>query len=362
MDYYNSYNYMNSTVDSIFAGIVAIYLIILAVLALFYVISYVFKGIGMFTIAKRQGKEYPWLAFIPFARTYLHGELAGNIRLKNKSIKNPGIWLLVMPFIFGALNFIFYIIFCAVGFSALSSVTFGSIYGHHMTGLSTGAIMGMIVVFLLWMATAVIYGAAFKVLKALVNHQIVGGFTTSNMSVAHAVLCLIVPLYESICLFVMRNRPYQPGKEPDLGRPFMQAPPPVVPPQGGPAPGMSAPYGAPVGAPQGGPVPHEEPAVAPQEAQVPHEEPAAPPQEAPAPHEGPAVPPQEAQVPHEGATVPSKEDAPVVLHGELDQVEQDQKNTDSETKDQSGSEPQNEPQGSQTYGEYVKQNEDSNQD
>lgn len=84
MNYYNTYNYTTSAADSILAGILAIYFIVLLVFFLFYIISYVFKGIGMYTIAKRQGMDYPWLAFIPFARTYLHGELAGRISLKKK--------------------------------------------------------------------------------------------------------------------------------------------------------------------------------------------------------------------------------------------------------------------------------------
>ena len=234
MDYYNTYDYMDSAVDSIATGIVAIYLIVLAVWALFYVISYVFKGIGIYTIAKRQGKEYPWLAFIPFARTFLHGELAGDIRLKNKSIKNPGIWLLVMPFIFGAVNFVFYLLFWAVGFGALSGMFSNAMYGygHYQAELSIGGIMGLIIILLLWIASGVIYGAVYKVLRTLINHQILERFTTPNMSVAHAVLCFLIPLYESICLFIMRNRPYNPGMEPDLGRPFMQVPPVAVPPQG----------------------------------------------------------------------------------------------------------------------------------
>lgn len=244
-EYYNTYNYLDSTVDSIMTGIVAIYLIALLVFALFYVISYVFKGIGMYTIAKRQGRDNPWLAFIPFARTYLHGELAGNISLKNKGIRNPGIWLLVMPFIFGAVNMVFYIVSWVAGigiFSRMfSSIGYG--YGHHSAGLSTGGIMGIIVIILLWSAVSVVYSAVYKVLKALVNRQILERFTSPNMAVAHAVFCFLIPLYESICLFVMRNRPYNPGMEPDFGRPFMQAPPPMGP--GAPVPDMPAP-GAPV--------------------------------------------------------------------------------------------------------------------
>ena len=66
-------------------------------------------------------------------------------------------------------------------------------------------------------------------LRILVNRQIYEKFTTPGMAVAHAVLGVLLPLYESICLFVMRNRPYNPGKEPDLGTPFMTTSPPIAP-------------------------------------------------------------------------------------------------------------------------------------
>ena len=60
MNYYDSYTYTyNSPLDSMLTGILAIYLIVFAVWFIFFVISYVFKGIGMYTIAKRQRKYYP---------------------------------------------------------------------------------------------------------------------------------------------------------------------------------------------------------------------------------------------------------------------------------------------------------------
>lgn len=240
MNYYDTYDYMyRTTADSMITGIVAVYLIALMVWLLFYIISYVFKGIGMYTIAKRQGMDYPWLAFIPFARKYLQGELGGRITLKSRSIKNPGIWLLVMPFIFGVVNFVLYMVFWVIGVGAFANIVsnyeFGYNYGTpHIGG---GMILGLLVLAIIWIIVAVIYSAVYKVLAVLVNHQILEKFTSKNMSIAHAVLCIFIPLYESICFFVMRNRDFNPGMEPDLGRPFIQVQPPVMPPEGTPGPG-----------------------------------------------------------------------------------------------------------------------------
>ncbi len=228
MDYYTDYGYggMNSSLT----GILSIYLILLALYFLFYIISYIFKGIGMYTIAKRQGSDYPWLAFIPFARTYLHGELSGSIKLKTKTIKNPGIWFLAMPFIFGAINFIFYILFVVVGIgSSFSAVLTDPYMEYGSPSIGTGAIMGMIIIGVLWLIVALLYEAVYRVLAVLINHQILEKFTSKNMSIAHAVLCSVVPLYETICLFVMRNKAFNPGMEPDLGNTFIQPEQPVIP-------------------------------------------------------------------------------------------------------------------------------------
>lgn len=83
--------------DSIFGAILSIYLIVLAMVIIFTLVSYIFHSVGLYTIGKRLGKKHPWMAFIPFARDYFHGEMAGEIKLKKGSIKNPGIWKLIMP-------------------------------------------------------------------------------------------------------------------------------------------------------------------------------------------------------------------------------------------------------------------------
>lgn len=109
MDFGYNYNYeydypisYGNTGSSLFALFMTVYLVVIALILAAALASYIFHSIGMYTIGKRMGREHPWLAFIPFARDYFHGELAGEIPLKNKSIKNPGIWKLVVPIIYNA--------------------------------------------------------------------------------------------------------------------------------------------------------------------------------------------------------------------------------------------------------------------
>ena len=66
-----------------FAGDMAVtillsYLVILGILAIGCIASYLLRGIGMYTLGKRRGMNYPWLAFIPYARTYFQGELCAS--------------------------------------------------------------------------------------------------------------------------------------------------------------------------------------------------------------------------------------------------------------------------------------------
>lgn len=235
-DYGYSYNYDMS--NSVFAALMSIYLIIFMVALIFWIVEYVLFAIGLYTIAKRMGRNYPWLAFIPFARKYLHGELAGTIELKTRKIKNPGVWKLVLPIIAGAAFSLFMIILMvALGIGTFMAV--GS-YGY---GISGGTIMLAVVLLLIAAAVSVLYQAVYKVLCVLINIQIYDRFTTHNMGIVHAVLSAVVPLYEAFCLFVMRHKEFNPGMEPKLTPPPAPLPPvypgsPVPPEAGQPVNGQ----------------------------------------------------------------------------------------------------------------------------
>ncbi len=248
-DMYDSFDQSSQFMDTTLIGIMMICLIILLVCAIFGLISYILRGIGMYTMAKRQGMEYAWLAFIPFARTYLHGELAGTISLKQKSIRNPGIWLLALPFLYSAVSSLLSGIVWFVCFGSLSKMFQYAYMPYGRTDISVGSIMGIIILLIISIVISTGYTAVYKTFEVLVNHQILERFTSKNMSVAHAVLCTLVPLYESICFFVMRNYPFNPGMEPPRPQPFMQSPPPgsyygtPVPPPVSPVPPTGQGYG-----------------------------------------------------------------------------------------------------------------------
>ena len=237
--YTYEYNYPVSNSEGLVGVILSVYLIILTLILAFVLVSYIFHSVGLYTIGKRMGKEYPWLAFIPYARDYFQGELAGPIKLKNKEIKNPGIWNLVIPIISSVLAGVFGVLIILVtGVGAAAQIS-----GAGGAGI---ALLFVIMLYTLLIVAVIAAQAAQMALKVLINKQILERFTTGNMGLVHAVLMIVVPLYEALCFFVMRKRDFNPGMEPKISPP--PAPlPPVIP--GGP----EGPAATPPAPPQGGP-------------------------------------------------------------------------------------------------------------
>lgn len=237
--YTYEYNYPVSNSEGLVGVILSVYLIILTLILAFVLVSYIFHSVGLYTIGKRMGKEYPWLAFIPYARDYFQGELAGPIKLKNKEIKNPGIWNLVIPIISSVLAGVFGVLIILVtGVGAAAQIS-----GAGGAGI---ALLFVIMLYTLLIVAVIAVQAAQMALKVLINKQILERFTTGNMGLVHAVLMIVVPLYEALCFFVMRKRDFNPGMEPKITPP--PAPlPPVIP--GGP----EGPVPTPPTPPQGGP-------------------------------------------------------------------------------------------------------------
>lgn len=60
---------------------------------------FVLKGIGLYTIGKREKIAKPFLAFIPFASYYYLGRIIGPVRLFGFRIKNIGLFLSILLFL-----------------------------------------------------------------------------------------------------------------------------------------------------------------------------------------------------------------------------------------------------------------------
>lgn len=214
---YYSYNFDNSQLaqlESVSIAIVMLVMLALFVRGVFALAKYIIKGIGLYTLAARQGISAPGLAFVPFARVYLQGQIGGDIRLKQKTIRKPGIWLLGVSVIYGILLFTVYISSVVAGtWSVVADVQeYSYYYTHNIDGIK---ILAQILLPLLLVGiVGILHRIVQGVLLNLVNVQIYRKVTTENMAIVHAVLGYLIPMYEAVCLLVMRNRPFHPGMEP----------------------------------------------------------------------------------------------------------------------------------------------------
>lgn len=226
MDFDNSYEYVmpydnmfssTSGLDTFFSIFMTVYLIALAVIFIVAVVNYVFKSLALYTLAKRMGKANPWLAWIPFARVYLQGELAETIPLKTKAITRPGIWLLVVPLVLDAIMIALYVVLVLI--LGVGTALIGVSNSSGGTGIT---MMFAIFIGVMYVIIAVIKTAVTKTFYAMVDFQIIGRFTSRNMAIIHSVLGLFIPLYEAICLFVMRNKEFNPGMEPEIHETYQE--------------------------------------------------------------------------------------------------------------------------------------------
>lgn len=161
------------------------------------IVRYILKSIGMYRIARNRNMDNAWLAWVPYARTYLQGELSGVVSFGRQKIKNPGLWMILIPLVSG---FILIILNAMIIFSV---ITDGMYYVNGVTSLISGFLVFLVILVVLLAAVA---GIAVKVLRVFVNRQIFEALTSESMALFHAVASVFVPLYEDICFFVLRDK------------------------------------------------------------------------------------------------------------------------------------------------------------
>ena len=190
--YEYEYQYHPERAGEMFAVVFAsLWLAIMIGMLVFMLGSYLLHSFGLYTIAKRMGKKDAWMAFVPFAR------------LKNTTIKNPGLWKLLFPIIYsGAIGIYVLVLVFGIGMTLA-----GSAVNQNVTGAGM-SVLAFFFMYFVVIIVSILFGAVQIALNVLVNKQIYENFAEGNMPVIHAVLSSLVPLYEAICLFIMRKRPF----------------------------------------------------------------------------------------------------------------------------------------------------------
>ncbi len=106
----------------------AIALIFILTSAAINIICFVFKGIGLSTIAKREGHKNTYLAYIPFASYFLLGKIVGGVKVFGYRVKNLGLVAMISMFSYYVLNGLYE----------------GFLYGENIVSLVTTGELGVL--------------------------------------------------------------------------------------------------------------------------------------------------------------------------------------------------------------------------
>ncbi len=186
---------MNNAFGFGMGGALVAMLLLYGVLLLGSLAVYILKACGLMGFAKKRGVSSPGTAFIPLYQQYFHGSMAGPIRLKNKTVNNPGAWLLGGPFLFGAL--------IAAAYVPIFALAFMGVLLRERAALLVGPVM--IFVLLVYLAAFTVY-AALRALTAVVDYRLYRAALPEDRALLHAVMGAVMPPYEAVCLFVLSRR------------------------------------------------------------------------------------------------------------------------------------------------------------
>lgn len=206
MNFYYSYDTnLDSIVGTAASTILSVVSVAMAIWGVCWIAGYILRGFGLYTIAKDQGDANAWMAFVPFARQYQQGALAGDITIKKKTIRKTGILFLVLPIAWGIVSYLISMV-CSMSVAG-KLIKYGifAVQGQKFFDLEDiiEPLMGFFLIYALLM---LVYKAVYNVLQILIDMQILSKYTEGNMPVIHSVLSVFVPLYESICFFVISRK------------------------------------------------------------------------------------------------------------------------------------------------------------
>ena len=152
---------------------------------------------------KADGEKRCMDGICTFCENILPREYGRSDPTENTTIKNPGLWKLLFPIIYsGAIGIYVLVLVFGIGMTLA-----GSAVNQNVTGAGM-SVLAFFFMYFVVIIVSILFGAVQIALNVLVNKQIYENFAEGNMPVIHAVLSSLVPLYEAICLFIMRKRPF----------------------------------------------------------------------------------------------------------------------------------------------------------
>ena len=215
---YNTSEQITDEMMAVFYPIFIFALIIYAVLFIYIFIDYLIKAVAIMKLSKARGLKNGWFGFLPYLRDYQLGSIAGEIQFGGKRIKNPGIWLIIMPFIYSFIISIGMVIMMVPYIAAMLNL--GDDPAPEQIVLP---VMILLVSSLIFSLIVIIAQVILYLFRGLTLHKIFSQHNEDQKPVFYLIIALFVPMAESIILFKHGKKPllekYKPGSA--------ETPPPV---------------------------------------------------------------------------------------------------------------------------------------
>ncbi len=203
MELYNLYYIATTFFSMLGASIPSVFYYGLAIGGGIWLALFILQGVGLYAMAKRQGVNGKWRAFVPFASTLLIGKLAGECRVFNQKVKRAGLYTMIAQIIttvfcvaLVAAQIYLYVVEGAPKFTEWDTP-----YWTNLQGFSN-------VVFRFYDISAYILSIIQFVYEVLMLILLLGLYKKyyPKNYMLFAFLALFVPLSRYIVIFALRNR------------------------------------------------------------------------------------------------------------------------------------------------------------
>ena len=167
----------------------------------FAILLYVFRSMGVYSIAKRRELKNPWFAWIPVVDQYLLGSLSDQYQyvVKGKA-RNKRKWLLGLNIVMAAL----YTVFVCVLIGTIVKLTGNAMAGFSEAKMEQMALRSMLSL-LAGSVPVLVVSIAAKVIRYIALYDVYTSVDSRN-NVMYIILSILFPVTEPFFLFFSRKK------------------------------------------------------------------------------------------------------------------------------------------------------------
>lgn len=184
-------------------------LLIVVVVVALSMAAFILQSIGLYKLAKKNGANRVWLAFVPFANSILIEELSGEITFFGRKVRHLGLITMIVEFIsmiyHVLLAYALYVLFIQERVFFISGTATGG-YLITLSEVYSDSAKGWLQ---FYQSNTYIVGALIGLAEAVVLIMLYSGFYKRYVyrnATFFVVLGLIIPFFHEIATFCIRKR------------------------------------------------------------------------------------------------------------------------------------------------------------